>query len=127
MATVEGALGALVILGVVAGFTLGAPPPTGTGAQLDAYAGDALTILRDEPPRHGGETRLAEVTESARDFQRERGALIDRIERVLPENVMFRIETPHGTAGHPKPSRIATGAATVTTVNGDVTLRVWYA
>jgi hypothetical protein len=40
---------------------------------------------------------------------------------------MFRVETPHGSVGFPLPDRVATGEATVTTVEGALTIRVWYA
>ncbi|QLH84951.1 hypothetical protein HZS54_08695 [Halosimplex pelagicum] len=126
MPAVEGALAVLLVLGVVAGFALSVPQPDET-QQLDAYAEDAATILSQEPPRHRGGTRLAEVTRSAETFERERDALDRRVERILPDNVMFRVETPYGRVGHRKPSRVATGAATVTTRHGDLTIRVWYA
>jgi len=126
MPAIEGALAVLLVLGVVAGFALGVPEPDGT-QQLDAYAEDAATILAQEPPRHRGGTRLAEVVRSADTFQRERDALDRRVSRIVPENVMFRVETPYGRVGHRKPVRVATGSATVTTRHGDLTIRVWYA
>jgi len=126
MPAVEGALAVLLVLGVVAGFALGVSQPDGT-QQLDAYAEDAATILSQEPPRHRGGTRLAEVMRSAETFERERDALDRRVARILPDNVMFRVETPYGRVGHRKPARVATGAATVTTRHGDLTIRVWYA
>jgi hypothetical protein len=127
MPAVEGALAVLLVLGVLAGFALGVGTPDESAPQLDAYAEDAATILENEPPRHSGETRLAEVTKSATSFEREKDALERRIERILPENLMFRVETPHGRVGHPKPGGVETGVATVTTRHGEVTIRVWYA
>jgi len=126
---VEAALGVLLVTSVTFAFALGVP---GAGeqraqAQLDAYAGDAATLLSNEPPRHADRTRLAEVTASPAAFDREKGALERRVDRILPANVMFRVETRHGTVGQPLPSGVPTGEATVTTANGDVTLRVWYA
>ncbi|WP_246022944.1 DUF7262 family protein [Halosimplex halophilum] len=126
MPAVEGALAVLLVLGVAAGFALGVPQPGGT-QQLDAYAEDAATILAQEPPRHRGGTRLVEVMRSADAFERERDALDRRVGRILPDNVMFRVETPHGRAGYRKPARVPTGTATVTTRHGDLTIRVWYA
>jgi hypothetical protein len=126
MPAVEGALAVVLVLGVVVGFALGVPQPNGT-QQLDAYAEDAATILTQEPPRHRGGTRLAEVMESADAFEREHIALDRRVGRILPDNVMFRIETPYGRVGHRKPARVATGTATVPTRHGDLTIRVWYA
>jgi len=127
MPAVEGALAVVLVLGVTAGFALGVAQPDAQKPQLDAYATDAATILADEPPQHRGGTRLAEVTESAETFEREREALKRRVERILPDNLMFRVETPHGTAGFAKPRDVTTGTATVTTLNGPVTIEVWYA
>jgi hypothetical protein len=127
MAAVEGALAVVLVLGVAAGFALGAATPNAQEPQLDAYAEDAVTLLSEEPPRNRGGTRLAELARSAEDFEREHEAIARRIERILPDNVMFRAETPHGRLGHRKPDRVATGVATATTIHGEVTIRVWYA
>jgi len=127
MPAVEGALAVLLILGVVAGFTLGVNQPDTREPQLDAYAEDAVTILASEPPRHQGGTRLAEVTQSAGALERERNALRRRVERILPENLLFRVETPHGAVGFAKPAGVTTGVATTPTRHGPVTIRVWYA
>lgn len=127
MTAVEAALAVVLVVSVAAGFAIGVPDADRRQAQLDAYAEDALTVLASEAPRHEGETRLAELAASQREFDRERAALERRIGRLLPANVMFRAETPHGSVGHAKPGGVTTGVATVTTANGDVTLRVWYA
>jgi len=127
MPAVEGALAVLLILGIAAGFALGVPEPDRSDAQLTAYAEDAATILGSEPPRHRGGTRLAEVTRSAEAFERERDDLTRRVTRILPANLMFQVETPHGRAGQPRPDGVTTGVATVPTRYGEVTIRVWYA
>jgi len=126
MPAVEGALAVLLVLAVAAGFALGVAE-SDDSRQLGAYAEDAATILAQEPPRHRGGTRLAEVTRSAEAFRRERAALDRRVGRILPDNVMFRVETAYGRVGHRKPTGVETGVATVTTRHGDVTIRVWYA
>jgi hypothetical protein len=126
LTAVEAGIGVLVLLAVVFMFALGGQGPTGDRAQLEAYAGDALTQLGTDQPQHGATTRLAEVVASNESFARERPSLVRRVERILPENVMFRVETPYGTAGHPLPDGIPPGAATTTTRHGSVTLRVWY-
>lgn len=126
MPAVEGALAVLLILGVAAGFTLGVNQPDTQEPQLDAYAEDAATILASEPPRHRGGTRLAEVTQSAGALDRERDALRRRVERILPENLLFRVETPHGAVGFAKPAGVTTGVAATPTRHGPVTIRVWY-
>ena len=84
-------------------------------------------MLAGEPPRHGGSVRLAEVVRSPAAFQRERGALRHRVERILPDNLLFRVETPQGAVGYERPPSVTVGSATVTTAGGDVTIRVWYA
>ncbi len=126
MATIEAALGVMLIVGVSFGFALGVAPPDTRSPQLDTYASDAVTLLANEPPSHGGQTRLAEVAASEAAFEREADALERRVERILPANLMFRVETRHGAVGYPVPPDVETGVATVATGNGDVTVRVWY-
>lgn len=125
---VEAGIGVLLAVSVLFTFALGVPDGEDerSQAQLDSYAADATTLLANEPPRHQDQTRLAEVTGSREGFEREKEELERRIERILPENVLFRVETAHGTAGHPLPADVPTGESTVLTTNGAVTLRVWY-
>lgn len=126
LAAIEAAIGVLLLLTLAFGFSLGVAPADTTSPQLDAYAQDAATILQNEQPSHAGQSRLAELTRSRSAFGRERASLHRRASRLLPENVLFRIETRHGTVGHRLPSGVPTGTATVTTASGTVTIRVWY-
>lgn len=126
LSVVEAGIGVVFILGVAMGFALGVPSPDTRGAQLDLYAEDVGTVLAGEPPRHRGTTRLAEIIASEEAFDRERAALERRVDRILPDNLMFRVETPHGAVGYRKPAGVSTGVTTVTTTNGDVTIWVWY-
>lgn len=123
---VEAGIGVLLVLAVVATFALPIADGDGTEAQLDAYASDAATVLAGEPPRHGGTTRLAEVARSEASFERERAALERRIDRILPDNLLYRVETPYGAVGYRVPAGVSVGVATVPTGHGDVTVRVWY-
>lgn len=125
---IEAGVGVLLITSVLFTFALGVPDGSESEAQaqLDIYASDAATLLSNEPPRHRDQTRLAEVAESQETFDRERGELERRVDRILPPNLMFRIETEYGVAGQPLPDDVPTGEATVLTANGEVTLRVWY-
>lgn len=127
LSVLEAAIGVVFIMGVAAGFGLTVADPNGRDAQLDAYARDTATVLADEPPRHGGATRLSEVVRSEQSFERERSALRRRVNRILPDNLMVRIMTDHGTVGFPKPDGITVGRATVTTPHGPVRIEVWYA
>jgi len=127
LSLVEVALGTVLILGVALGFALGTPAPDRQGPQLDAYASDTAAILANDPPRHDGATRLQEVVASPAAFDRERDALADRVARILPDNVLFRVETPHGAVGTPTPSGVSTGTTTVPTGHGSVRIIVWYA
>jgi hypothetical protein len=127
LTAVEAAIGVVLLLGVTFTFALGVAEPTADRAQLDAYAGDGLTLLATENPAHDETTRLSEVVSSNDTFEREKGSLVRRLERILPENVLFRVETRHGTAGHPLPEGVPVGVATTMTRHGQVTLRVWYA
>lgn len=127
LSVVEAGVGAVLVLAVAMGFALGVSPPDDRATQLELYAEDAATVLAGESPRHAGATRLAEVARSPDAFERERAALRRRVARILPENLMFRVETPHGAVGFRKPAGVAVGAASVTTGHGDVTIWVWYA
>lgn len=126
LSVVEAALGVVFVLAVAAGFALGIPQPDTRQAQLEAYADDAAAVLAGEPPRHQGPTRLAEIVRSNDTFERERGALDRRVDRILPDNLLYRVETPHGAVGYPKPGGVPVGEATLTTLNGRVRLWVWY-
>jgi len=127
LSLIEVALGAVLILTVAFGFALATPAPETAEPQLSAYAEDTATILANEPARHDGTTRLAEVVDSERSFQRERVAFERRIGRILPENVLFNVETPHGSVGTAIPRRVTTGTATIPTGAGTVRIEVWYA
>ena len=119
-------MGVVFILAVALGFALGVPAADTRTPQLNAYATDAATVLANEPPQHAGETRLAEVTRSADAFDRERDALTRRVDRILADNLLYRVETPHGAVGYQRPAGAATGRATVPTRGGEVTIWVWY-
>lgn len=123
---VEAGIGVLLVLAVVATFALPVADGDATEAQLDTYAGDAATVLAGEPPRHDGTTRLAEVARSRESFEREDDALARRVERILPDNLLYRVETPHGAVGYRVPAGVSVGVATVPTGHGEVTVRVWY-
>ena len=127
LSAVEAAIGVLLLFAATATFALGVPDPGTDGAQLDASAEDAATVLSREPPRHAGATRLSEVSRSQEAFEREREALSRRVERILPENLMFRVVTPHGAIGFQRPTDAPTGSATVPTLSGRVAIWVWYA
>lgn len=125
---VEAGVGVLFVVAVATAFAFGTPAG-GVSAddQLDAYAQDAATVLANEPPQHGDSTRLAEVAASQATFDREADALEHRVDRILPDNLLFRVTTPHGAVGFVRPSNVPTGVATVPTGNGPVTVWVWYA
>lgn len=123
---VEAGVGVVFILAVVMGFALGVPMPDTETPQLNAYAEDTATVLANEPPRHAGETRLDEVTKSAAAFEREAAALESRVDRILEDNLMYRVETPHGSVGYQRPATAPAGHATVPTTNGEVTVWVWF-
>lgn len=127
LSVVEAGVGVLFLFAVTATFALGLPDAKPQEAQLDAYAEDAAEVLSREPPRHGGATRLSEVSRSRATFERERDALERRVTRILPENLMYRVVTPHGAVGFQRPTDAPTGRTTVPTLSGRVTVWVWYA
>jgi hypothetical protein len=127
LSVAEAAVGVVLVLAVAVGFAFGLPQPDTRDAQLETYAEDAVTVLGGEAPRHQGATRLSEVARSPAAFEREAAALDRRVDRILPDNLLYRVMTPHGSVGFRKPAGVAIGKATVTTQHGDVTVRVWYA
>lgn len=126
LSVIEAGVGIVLVFSVAATFGLGLPDPGVQEAQLDRYAEDAGKVLANEPPRHGATTRLAEVAASPDRFEREREALNRRVDRILPDNLLFHVETPHGTVGHPRPNRVPIGESVVPTTSGVVRIRVWY-
>lgn len=128
LTVVEAGVGVLFVVAVATAFAFGAPGGgVARGAQLDAYADDAATVLVNELPRHGDATRLAEVAASPAAFDREKRALERRVDRILPDNLLFRVSTPHGDVGNVRPASARVGVARVPTGNGPVTIWVWYA
>lgn len=127
LSLVEASVGVVFILAVTSIFATGLPAPDTRTSQLDAYADDVGVVLSGEPPRHADETRLSEVTASESAFQRERSALERRMTRLVPENLLYRVETPYGSVGYRPPDGIAIGIAQLPTRGGTVTIRVWYA
>lgn len=126
LSVAEVGIGILFVFAVTAGFALGVPAPPTDDTQLELYAADAAAVLAGEPPRHQGTTRLSEIVRSESAFERERDALSRRVDRILPDNLMYRVETEHGAVGFRQPAGVPTGHASVATVEGRVTIRVWY-
>ena len=126
MPVVEAGVGVVLILSLAGLLALGTPAPQPESPQLEVYAEDVAVVLAEEPPRHGGTTRLDELTRSEESFEREAPALERRVKTLLPENLLYRIETPHGAIGFERPSGATTGAATVTTQHGEVRVEVWH-
>lgn len=127
LSLVEASVGVVFIIAVASIFATGVPGPNVRHTQLDIYAEDVATVLDGEPPRHADETRLSEVAASPTGFQREHTALERRVSRLVPDNLLYRVETPHGAVGYRPPTGIPIGVAEVPTPGGIVTIRVWYA
>lgn len=126
MPVVEAAIGVVMIVGIAGLLALGTPSPTAADPQLDVYADDVATVLDQDAPRHGGTTRLDEVSRSSDAFDREADAIEERVDELLPDTLLFRIETPHGTVGFERPDGAAFGTLTVTTQHGTVVIEVWH-
>lgn len=122
---VEVTVGLLLVLAVSAGFAL-APVEVGEHRTLDRVAADALAVLVAEPPTGSGANRLAAACRSPSAFDAEADALDSRLDAVLPEPLSYRLETPVGHVGSPRPTGIPTGRASVTTDGCTATLWVWY-
>ncbi|AZH24530.1 DUF7262 family protein [Haloplanus aerogenes] len=126
LSVVEAAIGVVLVLGVAAGFAVGATAPTSSTPQLDALAHDTATVLGSEPTDRGQDSRLAALARSDRSFARTRESTRRRIVDLLPADVVFHVRTPRGSFGYPHPPTAAVGSVTVPTRYGPVTIRVWY-
>jgi hypothetical protein len=126
LSVVEAALGVVLVLGVAAGFAVGASPGPAAEPRLDAMADDTVAVLGSEPTAAGRDARLVALARSDASFARVRDRTRERVASLLPADVAFRIRTPHGVVGLPRPPTPAVGSATVPTRHGPITVRVWY-
>ncbi|MFB6304715.1 MAG: hypothetical protein ABEH47_06080 [Haloferacaceae archaeon] len=123
---VEAVVGALLVVGVTVAFGVGVPGPGREAAQLERYAGDTAGALADTPAREGDGPLVARALASERSFDRRRDRLRTQTDRLLPATVRFRLLTPYGTLGPPRPPGATVGRALVPTGAGNVTVEVWY-
>lgn len=122
LSVLEVAIGVLVVFAVLSGIILGVPTPEHRGTQLDTYARDTAILLEDPAAPH----RPSALTASPSAFEQGQKALRARLEGLLSENLMARIESPHGTIGYRAPPDAPIGRATIPTPNGSVQILVWY-
>lgn len=126
---VEAVVGVLFVVAVAAGFALvpvGSDADADASRQLDRTASDALSVLAAEPPAGSGVSRLTAACRSESAFENEREALATRLDAVLSAPVSFRLVTPHGHVGSPRPDGLPTGRAERQSAGCAVTLWVWY-
>jgi hypothetical protein len=128
LSVVEAAVGVVLVLGVTAGFAVVSADPAPRTPQLDSLARDVGTVLASEPEptETGDDSRLVALARPDGSFAAVRTPARDRIEALLPADVLFRVETPRGTLGHTRPPTTPVGSTTVPTRYGPVTIRVWY-
>jgi len=126
LSIIEAVVGVVLVLGVAAGFVVGVSGSPSSTPQLDTLARDTATVLGSEPTESGRDSRLAALARSDRAFEQVRTPTRERIERLLPADVVFEVRTPRGTFGYPRSPTAAVGSVTVPTRYGPVTIRVWY-
>ena len=126
LSVVEAAVGVVLVMSVAAGFTVVSTGPAASTPQLDTLARDAATVLGSEPAANGRDSRLTALARSVESFATTRASTRDRLDGLLPADVLFRVRTPHGTLGYPQPPTAAVGSTTVPTRYGPITVRVWY-
>jgi hypothetical protein len=126
LSVVEAVVGVVLVVGVAAGFTVGVAPAPSTEPQLDSLARDTTTLLDADPAVAGGDPWIVALSRSPGSFERVRADARERVARFLPNDVAFRVRTPHGTFGYPRPPRTTVGSTTVPTRYGSITVRVWY-
>lgn len=123
--TIEVSIGILLVFGVISLLTIGVSPPAQVDPQLEQYAEDTGTLLMSTgtdraPPLPG-------VVQDKAAFTQYRSAIDQRTDRLLPDNLLYAIETPHGTIGEQPPAYVTTGRTIRTTPSGTVTITVYYA
>ncbi len=123
---IEGAIGVIFLIAIV--FTIAAGGATAAPAepQLDAYASDTANLLAHSLPQHAGQTRIGEIT-NEEALKAEREVLKQRIDRILPAHLLFRVETQAGAIGFERPRDTPTGSARLYTQGGPVAVQVWFA
>ncbi|SDZ92306.1 hypothetical protein SAMN04488065_1241 [Haloplanus vescus] len=126
LSLVEAAVGVVLVLGVTAGFALGTAAPTSATPRLDALAHDTTTVLGSDPVDDGQRARLVALARSESSFTRVQVSARERIRALLPVDVLFRVQTPVGSFGAPRPPTATVGSATASTRYGSVTVWVWY-
>ncbi|GAB6860352.1 hypothetical protein ACFR97_09590 [Haloplanus litoreus] len=126
LSVVEAAIGVVLVVGVAAGFTVGVTTPPSAEPHLNSLARDTASVLGSEPTANGRHSRLVALARSPDTFARVRSDTGDRIADLLPADVAFRVRTPHGTLGYPRPPSRPTGSTTVPTRHGRITIWVWY-
>ncbi|WP_251341432.1 DUF7262 family protein [Haloplanus halophilus] len=126
LSVVEAAIGVVLVVGIAAGFTVGVADHPSAEPRLDALARDTATVLGSEPTPNGRDSRLVALARSPESFERARPDTRERIVDLLPADVAFRVHTPHGTLGYPRPPRATAESTTVPTRHGSVTVWVWY-
>lgn len=110
LSLLEASIGVVIVFAMVGCVVVGVPTSANDhNGQLEIYANDVATLLTHENASEG----TPEGLES-------------RVDRWLPQNLLFRIETPNGTVGYQMPAGVLAGSAIVPTVNGDMTVHVWY-
>jgi hypothetical protein len=121
LTAVEAFVGALLVVGVAVGFAVGGGGATADeGARLDAHAADGVAVLAAE-----GDGNLTALARNG-TFDRARAPARARLTGALPGNVLFRVVTPHGAVGYPRPADDPIGRASRVTIDGTVTVWVWY-
>jgi len=119
---VEAAIGVLLVFAVASTLLVGVPDPDRREARLDRYAADGLALAASE-----GRPALATALASRSAFERHRDGLARRLDRLFPPQLRYRLRTPYGSVGAPRPAGVPTGRARTVTPSGRVTLWVWYA
>ncbi|MFB6154014.1 MAG: hypothetical protein ABEJ27_07160 [Halodesulfurarchaeum sp.] len=122
LSAVEAGIAALLVLSVAALF-LAAPGPVEADGRLDRHAEDLAALLVTGSPARPP-LREALVSETA--FATNRAAIATGAHQAIPPMMQYRIETPYGAIGTPRPAGVASGQSRRVTAHGVVTVWVWY-
>lgn len=121
---VEAAIGVLLVLAVTAAFVIAPMPTPDADHELDRFAEDTVRVLQ-RASGDGTPPPITRAIDSKDRFESARPALKARLTELLPPGVLFRVETPHGALGHPRPDGVVHGQAILPTTAGPVSVVVW--
>lgn len=121
---IEIGIGMLLILAVVSLVIVSRSGPSEPDPQLAYYAADTATILLST----GTETTppIGQCLESQQAFHQQCEKLTTGVNGLLPDYLLYHIDTPYGTVGYEPPENIETVTRVRATPHGSIAVTIYY-